>query len=381
MAFKTIQHISDIKEKVAEVKEIRFSERSNGTTIVSYNIADSRTFSIPEALECRGITFAKDGTVASRPLHKFFNLGEKDDLRPDTLVTREDIIAIFDKLDGSMICTANVDGQLEFKSQKSFDSDVAKLANNFLSLPENSNYLEFCTTCIQWNCTAIFEFQHPDARIVVAVPTPRLTLLHIRDNITGEYLLLNSDSVVHNWIAHFCIPLVNNRKSEFSDTQAVLDSLTDMKEAEGYVIQFANGDMVKIKCPWYIHLHHNVTFLRERDIARMALHNELDDVKEAIIESGINLEPILAVETRVKNMILAIEDAVDNIVKNGKHLNIKDFAIQYNGHPYFGLIMSKRRGSEIDYISFFERNYLKTEFSSAILADTQPLNTEGRQHV
>lgn len=370
MPFQIIQHINDIQEKVAHKKEIRFSKRANGTTIVSYNISDYSTFDTPEALECRGLTFSKDGTVASRPLHKFFNLGEKDDLRPDTLIKRQDIVAVFDKLDGSMICTANVDGELSFKSQKSFDSDVAKLVNTFLHLPENKDYLAFCAQCMRQNWTAIFEFQHPDARIVVAVPEPTLTLLHVRDNLTGEYILLNSNSVIHQWIKNWNIPLVKNHKESFIDTQAVLDSLLDMQNAEGYVIQFADGDMVKIKCPWYIRLHHRVTFLRERDIARMALHNELDDIKEALLESGIDLAPVLSVETRVKQRIIDIMDSVDSTIASGSELSTKDFAIQNKNDPYFGLLMAKKNGRDVDYATFFEKVYLKNEFSSVILADT-----------
>ena len=373
MPFKVIHHIQDIRENVSSLKEIRFSKRSNGTTIVSYNLSDNTTFNTPEALECRGITFTKEGYVASRPLHKFFNLGEKDNLRPADLVQRDDIAAVFDKLDGSMICTANIDGKLEFKSQKSFDSDVAKLAREFLSLPENRHYIQFCTLCLEHNCTAIFEFQHPDARIVVSVPKAVLTLLHIRDNITGEYVLLNAQAKAHGWLKDLNIPLVRNRKNEFMNTQAILDSLAHMKEAEGYVIQFSDGDMVKVKCPWYIWLHHKVTFLRERDIARMALYSDLDDIKEALLESGIDLGPVLAVETRVKNRINDIMDRVDNAVENGKHLSIKDFALQNKNTPYFGLIMAKRNNKQLDFPLFFERNCLKEEFSSAILADITPL--------
>lgn len=370
MPFQTIHHINDIQEKVAHKKEIRFSKQANGTTIVSYNISDSSTFDTPEALECRGLTFSKEGTVVSRPLHKFFNLGEKDDLRQDTLIKRQDIVAVFDKLDGSMICTANVDGELSFKSKKSFDSYVAKLANSFLQLETSKNYISFCAQCMHQNWTAIFEFQHPAARIVVAVTEPTLTLLHVRNNLTGEYILLDANSVIHQWIKNWNIPLIKNHKESFIDTQAVLDSLLDMKNAEGYVIQFADGNMVKIKCPWYTRLHRCVTFLRERDIARISLHNELDDIKEALIESGIDLAPVLAVETRVKQRIIDIMDSVDSTVASGSELSTKDFAIQNKNDPYFGLLMAKKNGKDPDYVTFFEKVYLKNEFSLALLADT-----------
>jgi len=101
---------------------------------------DSNTFDSPEALECRGIAFDQSGKVISRPLHKFFNVGEKEWLSSDSLMKRSDISAIFDKIDGSMIATAWVNGELRLRSKKEFDSKVVELSYYLLSRPEYSKF-------------------------------------------------------------------------------------------------------------------------------------------------------------------------------------------------------------------------------------------------
>jgi RNA ligase len=108
--FKHITHISDVQPHVAHKEEIRFYKQPNGITMSLYLFMDSKTFDSPEARECRGAAFDEEGNLVSRPLHKFFNMGEKDYLTPEKLKERTDVAAVFDKLDGSMVATAWVKG-------------------------------------------------------------------------------------------------------------------------------------------------------------------------------------------------------------------------------------------------------------------------------
>lgn len=42
---------------------------------------------------------------------------------------------------------------------------------------------------------------------------------------------------------------------EGTSEAAPLASLADMKDLEGFEMQFANGEMVNAKCEWYVHCH------------------------------------------------------------------------------------------------------------------------------
>jgi RNA ligase len=363
----TINHIDDLKPFVEDKKEIRFMDHPNGTTVACYMFMDSKTFDSPQALECRGIAFDREGLVVSRPLHKFFNVGEKEWLTPDNLLKREDIVAIYEKLDGSMIATAWIDGKLEWRSKKAFDSEVVKLTKDILGEPENSCIGVFAENCARNGKTAIFELTHPDARIVVSQPKAQLRLLHVRDNLTGEYLTLDPFSPVSNRARELAVPMCPRYTSmEFKEA---LESLEMMKDMEGYVIQFSDGDMVKMKCPWYLRLHRSITFLRERDIAVLSLHEELDDVKQSLTELGIDLKVVEEVETRLKGILTEILDQVEAMYAAGKNLSRKEFALQYQGHQYFGLGMQRYLGKEVDLPKWYEQKRLKEEFSLRVLTD------------
>ena len=319
---------------------------------------DTATFDIPAALECRGITFDKFGAVVSRPLHKFFNVGEKEETQPHKLLGRTDIAAVFEKLDGSMIATAFVDGELLWRSKKSFNSEVVKLAKEHLARPENASISRFAHEVASQGLTAIFELTHPKARIVVAQDQPQLRLLHVRDNLSGAYVMLDRQHPVHDLIAEHAVPRFDGLT--MPELMASLETMTD---CEGYVVQFANGDMVKIKCPWYLRLHRSLTRLRERDIAELALAEKLDDLKSTLAEVGFDLTGVNEVETKLRNILATYLAEVDSLYEKNSHLSQKDFAILFKEHPLFGMLMQRYTGREIRFAEWYSRNHLKNDFS------------------
>lgn len=368
--FKRIESIADLKPFVANKEEIRFYKQPNGITMSMYLFMDSKTFDSPEAIECRGAAFDENGKIVSRPLHKFFNMGEKDYLTPEKLLEREahgEVVGIYEKLDGSMLATSWVNGEMQWRSKKAFNSEVVKLAKEFLEKPENARITQFAYWMAKLGRTAIFELTHPDAQIVVPQSKPQMRLLHIRDNVTGRYVMLDSNDpdehevfeYVHAMIHEYEVPVVPKIKMTL---QQAFDALETMHNQEGYVVQFSNGDMVKIKCPWYSRLHRSITFLRERDIAMLAINEELDDMKQHMREVGISLEKVEDVEARLKHILLSIETDIREIYEQGKHLDRKEFAIKNKGTPLFGLAMQMYLGEESKLKDWYIKSRLKDDF-------------------
>jgi RNA ligase len=367
--FPTITHLSDVQPHVADKKEISFLRQPNGVTIGCYLFMDSHTFDSPSAIECRGIAFDSDGKVVSRPLHKFFNLGERVTLTQDALLAAEaagEIHGVYEKIDGSMLATAWVNGQLTWRSKKSFGSDVVRLTQSLLETPEHAHVKAFATDVASRGLTAIFEFTSPDARIVVGYSAPSLRLLHVRDNTTGAYVLLDPTHDIHGLVASYGIECVRAFSGSLTDLLASLETMTDM---EGFVVQFKSGDMVKVKCPWYLRYHRSVTFLRERDIAMLALNEELDDVKQALRDLNIDLSKAEAIEQRLKDKLVAISDEVEAVYAADHALERKDFALKHRTHPLFGLIMTRYQGKSVDVKDFYLKHHLKTDFSLTSIAD------------
>jgi RNA ligase len=364
--FKVIRHISDVQPAVAHKREIRFITAPNGITIGCYLFIDSQTFDSPEAVECRGAAFDASGKIVSRPLHKFFNVGEKEWLAPQKLVDRRDVAAVFEKLDGSMIATAWVDGALAWRSKKAFTSDVVRLTHKYLEDRGDPALVCFAEEIAAGGMTAIFELTHPDARIVTSVGKPELRLLHVRDNITGAYVMLDPGHAVHDLVRRHNVPLAP--RFDGLGVPDAFASLENMRDREGYVIQFASGDMVKVKCPWYRRVHRSLTCLRERDVALLALNEELDDVKSDFVEAGVDLTVVNEVESRLKSTLAGILDEVDRVCEAGRDMERKDFAMANREHPLFGLIMSCYQGKDLKLREWYQQRRLKDDFSLRLLA-------------
>lgn len=100
--FPAINHINEILPYVEGNSQFRVAVQPNGYTVVCYMLQDENTFAGENehwTRECRGITFAPNGKVASRTMHKFQNVGESDATQPDQ-IPWDKITRIMDKRDG-----------------------------------------------------------------------------------------------------------------------------------------------------------------------------------------------------------------------------------------------------------------------------------------
>lgn len=357
--FPEITHIDQLRAAVGHKEEIRFSEQPNGTTVVCYMVADRDTFDNALARECRGITFDAQGKLICRPLHKFFNLNENAATQEHALPW-DMVQVLMDKVDGSMLTPLILNGELLWKSKKSFDSDVAKMAADHARTQPKLEL--FAKDWIAKGYTPIFEFVSPDARIVVGYPKPELRLLHLRHMQSGNYLVLhNADGSPTDMARELCeeyeLTLVECLPIE--PVAQVLEKLTTARNLEGVIFRFADGEMVKVKCPWYLTLHHSITFIRERDIAALVLDEKLDDVKASLFEIGATLESVEAVEQRVVDELNGIRHEVDELVAQYHGKTPKEMALACKSHPLFGLAIQQHRGNEPDYLEYFRKSRLK----------------------
>lgn len=391
--FPLIQRIEQLRQAVEHKEEIRFMEQPNGTTVCSYMVSGASTFDDSYAQECRGIVFGPKGDVISRPLHKFFNVNERESTQFDAL-DWDKVVRIMEKRDGSMIHTVkwnswknvpnacpdldivlHVEANFTLKSKKSFTSDVVIAAKKFLLAdyvdkggwkgePLIKRYVELGNYLTERDQTGIFEFTSPVARIVIGYKEPSLHLLHVRDNVTGRYM---TQSELEELATKFNVPLVESVpviKPVKEQVRYFLRSQTEdtTPDLEGWVIQFENGDMVKLKTKWYMDRHSAFTFLRNRDIAKMVLDETLDDLKAKLVGDGIDISPILQIENEVLTLIRFTELEVDRLFKQTEGKDRKTVALEFQGQPLFGLLMQKYSGKEPDVKRWFTKNALDQQF-------------------
>lgn len=380
--FPIINHINDLLPHIAGNNQFRVAVQPNGTTVVCYMLQDEDTFTSDNevfAKECRGITFHADGSVAARTLHKFQNIGENQNTQPEQLLWSR-VVRIMDKRDGSMITPVLVNGEVVCKTKKTFTSKEAIAATEFLRA--DPMRLMWVAALLANGYTPTFEWTSPRFPIVLKYEKDELTLLHVRNNVTGNYMSESWMRLMMPMAQPDLFPIVENVIERFygdgvPKDLASWDKLKEFAETatgtEGVVIQFEDGDMVKLKTQWYIDLHHSVTFTRWRDIARSVVADQSDDLKSAFAMTGRSIEPIVKVENEIRRVVENVRTAVDLHVVNGRLLNRtpKDMALALKEHELFGLIMRVFRGQEPNYMDWYAKNRLDDEWTLEVVGDAE----------
>ena len=204
--FPLIRNISDVLPAIEGRDEFVVAEKE-GYTVINYNVMMADTF--PDVVladpdrpdlaavarhamlrrECRGIIFdSKTGDIIRRPFHKFFNVNEREETQ-DHVVDLSRPHAILEKLDGSMIAVFAHEGKLIWGT-KMVAQDFHEQVEQFVK-ESDIDYESFCWELINSGHTPIFEWMHPQKRIVIDYgKEPTLTLTAIRNIVTGAYVPL-----------------------------------------------------------------------------------------------------------------------------------------------------------------------------------------------
>lgn len=367
--FPLITHIDQLRDKVSHLSEINFNVNEFGFTTVCYAISTGETFTGLNkewARECRGIVFGPDGSLVSRPLHKFFNVGELPETQDHLILgdwKQGGLTRLMDKRDGSMLHPIKLGDQIILKTKKSFTSDVALMATSFMDTdaPQVKELSEFC---IQNSWTPIFEFTSPTNQIVLCYPKASLTLLHIRDNHTGEYFAYELICAIAEL---FGVAVVDHPAiGSFEEMKDIIHNATDI---EGFVLTFGKGKFVKWKTDWYFSVHHMVTFQRVRDVAEMVANETVDDLKSFYAASNdlARVAKVEQIEHKVLELIRAtktqIEILAGEIAETIKLKSRKEAVAEHSHKQWFNYAIKTMEGREVDYSELFKKHMLKQLFS------------------
>lgn len=332
-----IRHLDDALALIEGRKDF-VVKRDPAYIAIDYAVAFPDTFEDARRHELRGLKFYPDtGEIMARPLHKFFNVGEKEHTQPHLLDFDADHI-IMDKLDGSMIHPALLrDGSVRFMTRMGV-TDVARKAERHLSGGLRTMLADLLASGV----TPVFEFTAPDNRIVVRYAESGLTLLAVRDTLTGEY---EKRAGVESVAAALGIPAVRTWERPASGAE-LIDTVRAIKGAEGVVICFASGLWVKIKGEEYALMHKaKDSITREKNVLATILDGLADDLRPLL--SPEDRAQLDGYEAKLTAAMLACAERVDATVAQGAHLDQKAFAVDLMGamDPWYrGLAFSVRAG-------------------------------------
>lgn len=289
--FPAIRHIDDVLPHIAGCDEILVANRGNHT-VINYMVDTGSTFFHDDPLtqairrECRGLIFNEDGIIIRRPLHKFFNFNQNEEMLVDSIDFREPHV-ILEKLDGSSLSPFWLFGEGDtvgaltidnlFMGTRMGSTDVAAPVDAFVAA--NRNYFEFMRHCDNFNLTPIFEWCSRVQRIVIDHPEDRLVLLAIREMITGNYRTPGQQQLLADSFGIENVKTVDLDSFIGADIATAVNGLPMAEYGEGVVVRFYNGLWGKAKTEEYCRLHHaKERITEERHVMADILDGVIDDV-------------------------------------------------------------------------------------------------------
>lgn len=205
--------------------------------------------------ECRGLIFDHDGNIMARKYQKFFNLNEREEVLEHNIDWSVGHV-VMDKADGSLYSPMLYEGKIRWGSMMGL-TDHAAQVDRYVA--DNPHIEEFVAPLIG-EYTPLFEWCSRQNTIVVDYPEDRLILTGIRNNTTGQYTPYHEMAKMAQEYGVDVIHLIEWD----GDRKSLINGLGELVDAEGYIIRFDNGMMVKLKGEWYVNLHN----------ARDAMHTE-----------------------------------------------------------------------------------------------------------
>jgi len=232
--------------------------------------------------ECRGLLFYPDGRIMSRRLHKFFNVNERD----ETAAHRIDLgkqHVILEKLDGSMITPVFTASGIRWGTKMGI-TEVSMQAEEFVA--RNPQYEQFARMCVEkFNFTPIFEWCSRKQRIVVDYPEDRLVLIAVRETVTGKYFSLRW---MQEYGEMFGIEVVRAYAGTTENMEHLIAETRAMEDAEGWIIRFDDGQMLKVKGDWYVRIHKTKdNLIWEKNVVELLINEKMDDVKPYMLDEDL----------------------------------------------------------------------------------------------
>lgn len=228
--------------------ETKFRVDHYDISIFGYRYAKYNNFRLPlieepdiQAHELKGLSFIfnDDGSLFDHNLmlHKFWELDQYGFFDYDQLKYKK-IDNITVKEDGFLLTFIKLpNNSILSQGKKGFGNKENKDANKFLN---NEYYFNFINNCLDDRIQPIFEYVNSE--FYVNYKQEDLILTKLRNKDTGEYLNISDFDTTG-------VSVVDTTKFKtFEELFDIRDTVTNI---EGWIVQFDDGDMIKVKSKWW----------------------------------------------------------------------------------------------------------------------------------
>jgi RNA ligase len=297
--------------------------------IFNYRLSSWTEFQRPGAKNCRGtmfdITDPENVKLISLPMEKFFNYEEGG-----VDHTQGEFLCQMVKMDGSLISSYLLEGELFLKSKGSLESDQALAAMAFLDQPNNASFKQIILNLELLGFTTNMEYTSPTNRIVVPYQDERLTVLQLRDKDSGDTIdteLLSILGIDPYRMVDFTIYQPGLQQ------QKVVDDIRAETSGEGYVIKIAQADgstyNVKVKNTKYLTLHKTKDSITcPSRLFEVVINEGADDLRAMFWDDPAALNMVQEMENVILPIFNGWVSRTEHFFDQNKTLGRKEFAIK-----------------------------------------------------
>lgn len=250
------------------------------------------------SIHCRGMIVDGHGNVVEHPFKKFWTF--KQYLTPKTILLNENQIKripegkirILEKIDGTMCTLYWINDKPYLATQRSFTNTKALEATKILYDRHAEDIKK-----LDRRFTYIFEAVYPESNVLIDYGDTRdLYLIGIIDKETMNPVELPDIG----------FPVARDFTSQYGHLAKLTElEALNLPNMEGFVIYYENGEMIKLKFPWYKAAHRlldNIFFSdknyyrNQRDLRALLHLPEIKvsniDVWESLVNGDIELYTI-----------------------------------------------------------------------------------------
>jgi T4 RnlA family RNA ligase len=327
--------------------------------IFNFKEAKQESFLIPGALDATGVMFhvgqhGEPLELKSLPLPKSFTGMEALDIP-----SAEHIVAVLEKLDGSIIHTYLQDGSLFLKSRTSLDSPQAEASMRYMNRHSHERLKNFLFHMENNGFTVSMEYTSPHNKIVVDYDETNLSILNIRHKESFESLSyqemvqLTNEHGVQDY-------LVSDFLGEIEDIEQFLKDIPSMQDIEGFVVCYDNGLSIKHVTDEFTELYntrekkktHKPKQLIELILFKhyLSVYN-MDKIQEEFRTNKPALDFFLKIDNQFSIFKKEVLNTVNDFVGKNKDLEQKEFVLKMKNdtHEIFhNMIMMTYQDKVID---------------------------------
>ena len=334
-----------VRQWASEREEFRVRRNAGGRLeSYDYTYLTSETFAgTMGRREMRGLQIeSATQAIAARPLHKFFNWGERPE--EDAACDWSAPHYVCEKRDGTLMFPAELSDGTVIWCTRAGRTDMAAELEAMIPAEARARAEALVRGADGTALTPCFEHTCPENRIVVGYSQARLTLLAVRERVSGRYLTRAELVEIAAALGRDADDPVQITGGIRGDAETIEDPLETVRAVrartgeEGVVIAFESGHRIKVKTEEYIALHHIRSDLEsERRMLECALDANEDSLCQILPPEATGAVRAWCGEVRARTMGTAREvaDAVQRL--STAHGERKAFAQAWTGAESNGM--------------------------------------------